>query len=223
MAAPAATSKDVLYKLLIIGHNSVGKTSLMRKYTMGMFEESTRPTIACDFVLKVMQYHPDAEEVKAGQGPVNVTMQLWDIAGQDHNATLNRNFYQGAYGACVVCDIKRIPTYEKAVEWKKSVDKVVLFPGSAETIPCVLLLNKCDLGKSEWKKDQIDAFCKEHGFAAWFTVSAKDGTNIDKAMEGLVKLVVEKHRSVGPAAPAKKPAGLVKDPPPAAEKKPCPC
>ena len=218
----SATSKDVLYKLLIIGHNSVGKTSLMRKYTMNMFEEATRPTIACDFVLKVLQYQPDAEEQKQGHGPVNVTMQLWDIAGQDHNATLNRNFYQGAYGACVVCDIKRIPTYEKAVEWKRSVDKVVLFPGSTDPIPCVLLLNKCDLGKSEWKKDQLDAFCKENGFATWFTVSAKEGTNIDAAMQGLVKLVVQKQRTVGPAKAAAKPAGLVKDAPPA-EKKPCAC
>ena len=191
-------SKDFLYKLLIVGHQSVGKTSLMRKYTAGIFDETTRPTVGCDFVLKVIQHRV----IDGGDGSapgtattVNVTMQLWDIAGQDHNASMNRNFYQGAYGVCVVADIKRLPTYEKAVEWKKSVDKVVLFPNSAaERIPCILLLNKCDLGESEWSKEQIDNFCKEHGFANWFAVSAKTGENLDAAMADLVGHVVKKHR-----------------------------
>ena len=50
----------------------------------------------------------------------------------------------------------------------------------------VLLANKCDLPDQTVDKSQLDAFCKEHGFVAWFETSAKENKNIEDAVKGLV-------------------------------------
>ena len=40
-------------------------------------------------------------------------IQLWDIAGQDHNAKLTRTFAKNAHGAIVMCDATNINSREE--------------------------------------------------------------------------------------------------------------
>jgi Ras-related protein Rab-32 len=53
-------------------------------------------------------------------------------------------------------------------------------------LPVVLLANKCDLPDTRVDKEQLDAFCKEHGFTGWYETSAKNNVNIEEAVKGLV-------------------------------------
>jgi len=60
----------------------------------------------------------------------------------------------------------------------QSIDSKVFLPGTPSTnelgpnVPCVLVLNKCDLGPNSRTNEEMDAFCREHRFAGWMTASA---------------------------------------------------
>ena len=53
-------------------------------------------------------------------------------------------------------------------------------------LPVILLANKADLPNTVVDKDQLDAFCKEHGFICWMETSAKNNKNIEESVKGLV-------------------------------------
>ena len=90
-----------------------------------------------------------------------------------------------------MCDITRPETMELAVKWKQDLDSKVFLGSSGKTIPCVLLVNKCDLGSLHKSKEDMDAFCKEHGFMGWFETSAKDNKNVNEAFQALVDFILE--------------------------------
>lgn len=65
-------------KIIVVGDPSVGKTSFIKKFTSGIFEEKVSPTIGCDFSVKKLP-KKDGRQLK---------LQLWDIAG-----TFDPSFY----------------------------------------------------------------------------------------------------------------------------------
>lgn len=84
-------------------------------------------------------------------------------------------------------------TFEAVQKWKNDIDSKVQLPKSDKPIPVVLLANKVDLAKDEFAqiREQMDKFCKDHGFVGWFETSAKDNTGIDNAAQLLVKSILE--------------------------------
>jgi Ras-related protein Rab-32 len=75
------------------------------------------------------------------------------------------------------------------LQWKREIDSKVQLP-NGKPLPVVLLANKCDLPDPAVNKDQLDAFCKEHGFVSWFETSAKENKNIEEAVKGLVSNIL---------------------------------
>ena len=57
----------------------------------------------------------------------------------------------------------------------------------------VLILNKCDEPSvsSAISSLKLDDFCRENDITAWFGASAKDGENVDNALEAMVAEVVQ--------------------------------
>lgn len=171
---------ELLHKVLVIGEGGTGKTCLIRRYVHGIFQATNKATIGVDFALKVINH----------QNNRSITLQIWDIAGQERYGQMTRVYYQAAVGAMVVCDITRPETMELAVKWKQDLDSKVFLGSTGKTIPCVLLVNKCDLGTLHKTKTEMDDFCREHGFAGWFETSAKDDKNVATAFNALVDYVL---------------------------------
>jgi Ras-related protein Rab-32 len=72
-------------------------------------------------------------------------------------------------------------------------------------LPVVLLANKCDLPPPHAvKKEELDAFCKEHGFVKWYETSAKENINIEESVKGLVSSILEHSDALGAQKEAKK-------------------
>lgn len=74
MAANATPSKGPLarYKLVFLGDQSVGKTSIITRFMYDTFDTTYQATIGIDFLSKTM-YLDDR----------TVRLQLWDTAGQE--------------------------------------------------------------------------------------------------------------------------------------------
>ena len=161
------------FKVLLIGDSATGKTSLAHRLVQNTFSETYRATLGCEFGLKIVEV--------AG---VPLRVQLWDIAGQDRAAALNRIYCRDAAGALVVCDLTRPQTLERASDWRKSVEEQS--PG----LPMLLCCNKVDLMRSSWTdlRSRCEALSEELGFRHCCFVSAKTG---DGAVEALSCLVSE--------------------------------
>ncbi|KAM9315852.1 ras-related protein Rab-32 [Gastrophryne carolinensis] len=177
--------KEYLFKVLVIGELGVGKTSIIKRYVHQLFSQHYRATIGVDFALKVINW--DSKTL--------VRLQLWDIAGQERFGNMTRVYYKEALGAFVVFDVTRGSTFEAITKWKSDLDSKVYLP-SGGTIPAVLLANKCDQKEGITQSpSQMDHFCKENGFVAWFETSAKDNINIDEAARFLVEHILQNFKS----------------------------
>jgi small GTP-binding protein len=172
-----------IFKVLIVGEMGTGKSCLIRQYTKGLFTEFYKATIGVDFAHKDLQW----------SDTLTVTIQLWDIAGQERQGTLTRVYYQEAVAAFVVFDITRLTTLDNVIDWKKDIDAKV-FTSDNKPIPCILLGNKIDLvSGGPWgkTKEEMQAFVEAHGFLQFFETSAKDGTNIDAAAKALIQYILD--------------------------------
>jgi len=170
-----------LYKVLVVGEAGAGKTCIIRRYVHGIFQISTKSTIGVDFALKML----------AWQGERQITLQIWDIAGQERYGQMTRVYYQSAVGALVVFDLTKADSFEAVTKWKHDIDNKV-FLSDGRPIPCVLLANKCDLQPlSQFKsKEEMDAYCQELSFAGWFETSALKEIGIKEAFDKLVEQIV---------------------------------
>jgi Ras-related protein Rab-32 len=172
-------------KVLVVGACFAGKTSLIKRYTNGLYSKNYRMTVGVDFAVKSIPW-------EKGQ----ILLQMWDIAGQERViGNMTRAFYKDAAGAFVVFDIMNQKTFEVARAWKRDIDQKISVTGTDLPIPTVLLANKIDLAEEEGSlrktKEEMDNFCKENGFIGWAETSAKTGQGIDAAVKKLVSAVVD--------------------------------
>ncbi|MCQ2817607.1 MAG: GTP-binding protein [archaeon] len=81
------------FKFIVIGCAGTGKTSLVNKFTRNEFNEKYRATVVSEFGFKIVNYDG-----------VQYRIQIWDLAGQDKNATITKIFAKDAHGVLVVAD-----------------------------------------------------------------------------------------------------------------------
>lgn len=174
-----------IIKILVVGDAGTGKTSLIRQYVQSYFSEFYKLTIGVDFATKDIDYEENT----------TVSLQLWDIAGQEFGGEMTHVYFKEASAAFVVFDLLRPLTFDNASKWKKDIDDKVL-TSEKKPIPCVLLGNKIDLcNNGEWfkTKEQMDQYIIDKSFIRFFETSARNGTNIENASNFLVKYIMNNH------------------------------
>ncbi|MHA1991548.1 MAG: Rab family GTPase [Candidatus Hodarchaeales archaeon] len=120
----------ILYKILLLGDDAVGKTSIIHKYVENKISESYSATIGVDIMNTLVKT----------KGNQNVSLNIWDIAGQTLFKSIRNKFYTGAEAAIVIFDVTRQRTFEHIKEW--------ILETTAELkteIPMILVGNKIDL------------------------------------------------------------------------------
>ncbi|KAF3852245.1 hypothetical protein F7725_005600 [Dissostichus mawsoni] len=83
-----------MFKLLIIGNSSVGKTSFLFRFADDSFTSAFVSTVGIDFKVKTI-YRNDKR----------VKLQIWDTAGQERYRTITTAYYRGAMGFLLMYDI----------------------------------------------------------------------------------------------------------------------
>ena len=104
----------IRYKVAIAGSGNVGKTTLLRRYATGKFQESRIMTIGVDF-------QTIAVDLK-GQ-PIKLT--VCDLAGQERFAPFRDSFYKGARAVALVFDVHDRGSFEDLPHWLEEGQGVV--------------------------------------------------------------------------------------------------
>ncbi|KAK0202941.1 GTP binding protein [Desarmillaria ectypa] len=149
-------------KIVLLGDQSVGKTSLITRFMYDTFDNTYQATIGIDFLSKTM-YLEDR----------TVRLQLWDTAGQERFRSLIPSYIRDSSVAIVVFDITNRQSFLSTTKW---IDDVRSERGSDVII--VLVGNKADLSdkrqvtleEATAKSTQLDILFME--------TSAKAGHNV---------------------------------------------
>jgi len=101
-----AGGKTQQTKLVLLGDQGVGKSSIALRFVKGQFPEHSEATVGAAFLTQVVQ---------ATGG--SVKFDIWDTAGQERYHSLAPMYYRGAQAAVVVYDVNDAKTFERAVSW----------------------------------------------------------------------------------------------------------
>lgn len=173
-APAAARNPRLTMKLCLAGDFKVGKTSLMRRFVSGTFDERYVTTLGAKVDSKAFSVpDPGADEAR-----IDVGATIWDIMGNPGFRELLKDaYFHGAQGMLLICDATRPETVENLPTWYKAASSI------AGDIPAVVLLNKMDLSDEVRVTPQdMDRICKPRDWP-WLPTSAKTGENVDPAFE----------------------------------------
>ncbi len=96
-AGPAAGNVAPIakYKIVFLGDQSVGKTSIITRFMYDSFDKNYQSTIGIDFLSKTMYLENDR----------SLRLQLWDTAGQERFRSLIPSYIRDSSVAVVVYDV----------------------------------------------------------------------------------------------------------------------
>ncbi|KAJ9468001.1 Ras-related protein Rab-32A [Diplonema papillatum] len=169
------------FKVIVVGDAGTGKTSFIHQLVHSRFSPATKATIGLDWREK--QFF-----VAGGY----ITVQYWDISGQERYANVTRAYYRGAHGALVCFDRSKPESMATVQKWKADIDSKVFLGDGADgvVIPCVLLANKMDLVKpSKEQTEEVATVAREHGFVQYFETSSRLNANVSEAAEYLTNVM----------------------------------
>jgi len=165
-----------LYKIVVIGDVSVGKTSFMERYVNNKFSNTYKATIGADFLSKDV----DRDGKK-------MVLQIWDASsGRERFQSISKYHYRGSDAFIVVYDITKESSFRNVIQWIKDIKTFSTADKNSTSKSAVILVGtKKDLIKDrvvsleeamEIAKEQMDGchVCE---------ISSKTGEGIAELMD----------------------------------------
>jgi len=158
-------------KVCLLGDFSVGKTSLVRRFVEGRFDDKYLSTIGVRISRKTLQ---------RSSGTLNLL--LWDLAGAQEFNTQS-SYLVGVAAALIVCDLTRHDTLISCAKYVQQVRAV------NRAAPIVFVGNKVDLTAERTITDEELHACSEAQGGDYVLASAKTGAGVELAFELLARKI----------------------------------
>jgi small GTP-binding protein len=158
---------DYKFKIIICGDPSVGKSSLILKFTENAFRRHYIPTLGVhvsDKIFKVKDSY--------------VQLVLWDIAGQTKFETMRQQFYLGSDGLFLIFDLSKTNSLESVSNWYTDIQKQL--EGRPELVGYIIG-NKKDLAKYIKITSEKGSKLAESLNLGYIETSALTGENVEYA------------------------------------------
>lgn len=154
-------------KITLVGDGTSGKTSLCVRLAQENFDKQYKQTVGLDFFLKRYSL----------PGNTNVTLQVWDIGGQQIGGKMLETYLYGANGILLVYDVTNRSSFENIQDWLEVIKNAY---AKSEKKPYMALIgNKKDLEHLRTvKREKHVEFAQENGMANFF-LSAKSGDQVN--------------------------------------------
>ncbi|KAM4604612.1 RAB3A, member RAS oncogene family, a [Polymixia lowei] len=167
---------DYMFKILIIGNSSVGKTSFLFRYADDSFTPAFVSTVGIDFKVKTI-YRNDKR----------IKLQIWDTAGQERYRTITTAYYRGAMGFILMYDITNEESFNAVQDWSTQIKTY-----SWDNAQVLLVGNKCDMEDERVVAAERGRQLSEQLGFEYFEASAKDNINVKQTFERLVDIICER-------------------------------
>ena len=167
-------SEKYIIKILTLGDTTVGKTSIVLRYSDDKFlEDTTLSTIGIDFKIK-----------KINKGGESIKVSIYDTVGQERFQNIIKHYYRGANGILLTYDISNHSSFEKLDFWYNDLKENV---GDLNELFICLIGNKIDKENSrEVTIEEANNFAKDKNLP-YFEVSAKTGQGIKQLFDEVIK------------------------------------
>mmetsp|Transcript_48297 Transcript_48297/g.103568 ORF Transcript_48297/g.103568 Transcript_48297/m.103568 type:complete len:212 (-) Transcript_48297:84-719(-) len=167
---------DHLYKVVLVGDATVGKTHLLHRYMRGTVPKAPTATIGVEFATRIVPLAVGG----------NVKAQIWDTAGQERYRAITSTHYRRAVGALLVYDVTKQSTFQNCQKWMEELRQ-----NAEPDIVIMLVGNKVDIAEKEPSARQVyyDAaaeFARQHGLF-FSEASAVSAFNVKHVFEHLLQ------------------------------------
>jgi len=159
-------------KICLLGASSVGKTSLVKQFVEGIFNEKYLTTIGVKVDKKIITL--ENEQVK---------LMLWDIEGNDRYHVFQEKYLRGCAGYIIVVDQTRTSSLIEGIEIHSQAR-------NATDCPAILAINKSDL-PANWHWDDDELINYHNLFELEINTSAKTGKNVENMFVKLADLLLK--------------------------------
>lgn len=162
-------------KLVLLGDQGVGKSSLALRFVRGEFTENAEATIGAAFLTQTLTV--------SGQ---SAKFDIWDTAGQERYHSLAPMYYRGAQAAVVVYDVTNVKTFNRAINWVKELRQQ-----ANSQIIMVLAGNKADMAgdKRAVTSEEGQTFAEDNNLI-FIETSAKTGMNVGEIFMSVAQRLV---------------------------------
>ncbi|MGJ8692188.1 MAG: Rab family GTPase [Thalassotalea sp.] len=157
-------------KICLLGATGVGKTSLVRQYVSGIFDDKYLTSLGVKIDKKIIETANNS-----------VQFLLWDIEGVDQYSAFNPRYLRGASGVIIVVDKTRKQSFIEGYEIYSAVKSLI-------ECPIILAINKSDLNERFSLNDNIE---QQRLFELCFQTSAKTGEQVEEMFIALADLLVK--------------------------------
>ncbi|CAD8098729.1 unnamed protein product [Paramecium primaurelia] len=152
-----------VYKIILVGDQGVGKSSILLRYTKDLFYRDYNVTIGLEFASKKVTIQDSS-----------LTLQIWDTAGQEAFRSIARSFYRNSAAIIIVFKLTSRESFQSISGWAKDIQE-----NSDEGVVISLVGNMSDLESERTvTKEEATQKAKELN-ALYFETSAATGSNID--------------------------------------------
>lgn len=167
-------TQDMLFKLIVIGEPSVGKSCVLNRAVKNEFKGEYEVTIGAEFnsLFFLVRKH-------------KIQLQVWDTAGMEKFRSIIKVFFNGAQAAFLVYDITRRESFDKLDAWFNMLQET-----AAPNVKIILVGNKIDKEKErEVPTELAKAYAEKHHFIEYVETSAKTGENIMPSFLKMAKVM----------------------------------
>ena len=167
---------NYLFKLMLIGNSSVGKTCILSRYSSDSFNPSYTFTVAIDFKIKTIRLNDKT-----------IKLQVWDTAGQERFRSITTSYYRGIMGFLLVYDITDEKSFDCLGEWLHNINEK-----ANEDAVCMIIGNKCDLEDQRLISTKQGQELAEYHKVSFMETSCKTNINVNRVFNEITYMILEK-------------------------------
>jgi Ras-related protein Rab-6A len=164
-------TEKLKFKIVFLGNQSVGKTSMIHRFIYDSFDDNYQATIGIDFMSQKVYVEDKI-----------IVLNLWDTAGQERFKSLIPSYIKDSAVAIVCFDVTSRDSFNSVGKWIEDARAL-----REDDVMLILAGNKADLSEHRQVSEKEARELADNLNLMFFETSAKTGLNIKTMFNEMAK------------------------------------